>query len=262
MNGIYEMLDRSDYPRVAGEAFAELVALVRTLRDPGGCPWDADQSHKSLRPYLLEETYELLEAIDSEDADAVEEEMGDILTQIAFHADIGERAGTFDAASVSRRVVDKLRQRHPHVFGDGEKMAAAEEVAGRWEELKRAESGRTSAIASLPSAMPALAYAASVQRRAVKAGLPWPGDDDGPAAFERNEHESDEDAEARAGSLLMKLAREVRDAGVDPETALRSAAVALRDRVLRTEQLAAVRVLSDLEEDERVRLWEKADNSN
>lgn len=245
--------------RRAGDAFARLIATVERLRDPGGCPWDADQTHSSLRQYLLEETYELLDALDSGDSEGVEEEIGDILTQVAFHADIARRDGRFDAASAAEKVREKLIQRHPHVFGDGEQLTDPEEVVDRWEQLKRNESGRTSAVASLPSSMPALALAGSVQRRAVKAGLRWPERNSESRLFEPAVDEQKEAAEERAGEMLMQAAREVRQAGIDPEIALHSAAVALRERVLRAEALAGGVPLADLDDAERERVWREAE---
>lgn len=251
-------IEISEHARRAGDAFAELIATVEHLRNPGGCPWDADQTHISLRQYLLEETYELLDAIDSGDSDDVEEELGDVLTQIAFHSDIAFREDRFDMASVSRKVQEKLVRRHPHVFADAAKLTNPDEVVERWESLKRNESGRTSAVASLPAAMPALALAGSVQRRAIKAGLRWPEVDADAPIFERMAEESDDQVEQRAAALLMKAAREIRQAGVDPEIALHAAAAALRNRVLRAEELANGVPLADLEPATRDKLWSEA----
>lgn len=241
----------------AGDAFAELVDVVETLRDPGGCPWDAEQTHRSLRQHILEEVYETLEAIDNDDPSSIEEELGDLLTHVTFHADIGRRAGNFDAASICERVTEKLRRRHPHVFGDGEKLGSSDDVVEQWEALKRRERGRTSIVGSLPSAMPALAYSVSVQKRAKRAGLDG-GFQVKEPLFKRLERESEEEAEQRAGEFLMRIAMEVANAGVDPETALRNAAVGFRDRVLRAESMVDGRALSELDEDERARVWEEA----
>ena len=156
---------------------------------------------------------------------------------------------------------EKLVSRHPHVFAGAERLTDPEEVVDRWDRLKREESGRTSTVAGLPAAMPALALAGSVQRRAVKAGLRWPAasdDESSEPMFERRDGESDEQVERRAATLLMKIAREVRQAGADPEIALRGAAVALRDRVLRAEDLAQGVALADLEPSTRDRLWSEA----
>ena len=190
------MSSLSEQAKLAGEAFAELIATVELLRDPGGCPWDAEQTHVSLRPNLLEETYETLEAIDSGDPKSLEEELGDIITQIVFHADMARREDNFDAASICNAVREKLIHRHPHVFGDEKAVDDSEEVVDRWEALKRTEAGGSrSIVASLPVAMPALAYSSSVQRRVLRAGLPWPEKHFMPITFGSIEGDSLEDGE-------------------------------------------------------------------
>ena len=254
------MPEISEYARSAGDAFARLVQTVETLRDPGGCPWDAEQTHSSLRPHLLEEVYELLEAIDAGDDKAIEEELGDLMTHLAFHTDMGRHGGNFDARTTADRVVEKLVARHPHVFGDGDRIDDAEAVVDQWEALKRNESGRTSVVKSLPSAMPALAYAASVQRRAVKAGVNWPEDDGDKEKklFGLAGGETEADTERRAGRMLLQVAREVRDAGIDPETALRAASLQFRDRVLRAEVFAGGTPLAELDAAARSAVWERA----
>ncbi|MDG0866887.1 MazG family protein [Candidatus Lucifugimonas marina] len=251
---------QSDQAKSAGEAFANLVATVELLRDPGGCPWDAEQTHISLRPNLLEETYETLEAIDSGDSSALAEELGDIMIQILFHADIARRGDGFDAAAVCDVIREKMIARHPHVFGDEDSVTDSEQVVDRWEALKRAESGgKRSIVASLPSAMPALAYSSSVQKRVMRAGLPWPEKHAMPLAFGSIDGESEEEGEERAGRYLMAVARQVNAAGIDAETALRKATVSLRDHVLRAEELAGDEVLAEMPDIERARVWDKAE---
>jgi MazG family protein len=250
----------SDHAKTAGEAFAELAATVELLRDPGGCPWDAEQTHVSLRPNLLEETYETLEAIDSDDSGGLAEELGDIMIQILFHADIARREDGFDAAAVCNVIREKMIARHPHVFGDDEKVTDSEQVVDRWEALKRAEAGgKRSIVASLPSAMPALAYSSSVQKRVMRAGLPWPEKHSMPLAFGSIEGESLEDGEERAGEYLMAVARQVNAAGIDAETALRKATVGLRDHVLRAEEVAGDEVLAEMPDIERARIWDRTE---
>lgn len=253
-----EAVEISDYARRAGDAFAGLIATVEHLRNPGGCPWDADQTHRSLRQHTLEETYELLDAVDSDDFEGIEEEIGDVLTHIGFYTDIARREGRFDAVSATEKVRNKLVRRHPHVFAGAEQITDPDAVVDRWEQLKRNESGKTSAVASLPASMPALALAGSVQRRTIKAGVKWPESEPEKPLFERGEGESDEDAETRAADLLMQIAREVRQAGIDPEIALRTAAVSLRNRVLRAEEVAGDTPLAELSEKERERIWAAA----
>ncbi len=260
LSSLSSQISRSEQAKAAGEAFAELTATVELLRDPGGCPWDAEQTHVSLRPNLLEETYETLEAIDSGDPKSLEEELGDIITQIVFHADMARRVDDFDAASICDAVREKLIRRHPHVFGDEDAADDSEQVVDRWEALKRAESGgKRSIVASLPSAMPALAYSSSVQKRVMRAGLPWPEQHAMPLAFGSIDGESLEDGEKRAGEYLMAVARQVQAAGIDAETALRKATVGLRDHVIRAEEVAGDDVLADMDDTDRVRIWDETE---
>ena len=239
--------------------FQFLVETVRTLRDPGGCPWDAEQTHQSLRPNLLEEAYEMLEAIEDADANALEEELGDVMIQIVFHADIARRNGEFDADSVCRKVAEKLIRRHPHVFGDAEKLDSGEEVIDRWERIKRQEAGGVrSIVASVPKALPALAQSTVLQRRAMRAGLPIATDSVSGTDFpERKIGESDDELELRAGQFLAAVVRSVQAQGIDPETALQRTNTALRDRVLQAEELADGTALAELDEPERSRIWQQ-----
>ena len=152
-----------------------LVEIMETLRAPGGCPWDAQQDHKSLVPSLIEEAYELVEAIETDDADAMAEELGDVLLQVVFHSIIAGEDGHFGFADVAGRLADKLVYRHPHVFGNTE-VADAAEVIRNWDQLKGAENGksaRTSIADGIPASLPALLYALKLQSRAQRAGFDW-----------------------------------------------------------------------------------------
>ncbi len=241
--------------------FEFLVDTVRMLRDPGGCPWDAEQTHQSLRSNLLEEAYEMLEAIEGGDAKALEEELGDVMIQIVFHADIARRNGDFDADTVCQKVAEKLIRRHPHVFGDAEKLDTGEDVVDRWERIKRQEAGGVrSIVASVPKALPALAQSAVLQRRAIRAGLNIAPEIDNAANFpERDQGETVDDLEQRAGEFLAAAVRSVQAQGMDPETALLKINSALRERVLRAEELAEGTALAELSDDERDRIWQLAD---
>lgn len=241
-------------------AYQHLVNTVRTLRDPGGCPWDAEQTHKSLRPNLLEEAYETLDAIEAGDSDALEEELGDLLIQIAFHADIARRQNDFDADSVCAKVAEKLIRRHPHVFGDAEQLDTGADVVDRWEQIKRQEAGGVrSIVASVPKALPALAQSAVLQRRAIRAGLRLESSiSDGVHFAERGTDENEEAIERRAGEFLAAMVRQVQAQGIDPETALMKVNSELRDQILRAEQLAEGVALAELSEDERERIWKLA----
>lgn len=248
----------------AVSAFERLLGVVQTLRDPGGCPWDREQTHASLRPHLLEECYELLQAIDADDSDGVREELGDLLVHVAFHADMARRAGQFDAAEVIYGAATKLIGRHPHVFGDGERLDSAEAVIERWDDLKRKEKGGVLSIADgVPAAMPALAFSSGLQHRAARAGVPWDSDRtgtvlSGDASRALEAAEGDEARERAAGELLFKLVAELADIGVDPEAALRATTLRFRDRLRRMETAAGSTPISKLGGDERTRLWREA----
>jgi MazG family protein len=155
----------------AAASLRALNEVVETLRAPGGCPWDREQTHSSLRPYLLEETYELLEAIDDAGAVTLREELGDVLLQVLMHSAIAAEDGSFDIGDVAETTRAKMMHRHPHVFGDTA-VAGAAEVVVNWERLKRAEKNeRLSVLDGIPRALPALAYALGVQKRPARLGF-------------------------------------------------------------------------------------------
>ena len=240
-------------------AYRHLVETVRTLRDPSGCPWDAEQTHQSLRPNLLEETYETLEALESADSAALEEELGDLLIQIVFHGDIARRNGDFDADSVCRKVAEKLIRRHPHVFGDAEALESGDEVVDRWEQIKREESGGVrSIVASIPKSLPALAQSAVLQRRAMRAGLDVESGSTSDGFIGRAEGEPDSDVELRAGEFLAAAVRSIQAQGVDAETALLKVNSELRERVLRAEEMAGGTAIAELPAEERARIWDQS----
>jgi XTP/dITP diphosphohydrolase len=204
-----------------GERFLDLVEVMDRLRSPGGCPWDAEQSHATLVKYLLEEAYETAEAIEDGDDAALREELGDVLLQVVFHARIAEETEGFDIDDVAAGIADKLVRRHPHVFA-GAKADTAGDVEANWEALKAKEKGRTSAADGVPMAQPALALAAALVGRAAKAGLDVPvaGVIEAPGVIEV----PDVVDEQSIGDLLMAVVVLARAAKVDPEGALRAAA--------------------------------------
>ena len=236
-----------------------LADTVRQLRDPGGCPWDGEQTHESLRPNLLEECYETLEALDRADHVELQDELGDLMIQIAFHADIARRRGDFDLDSICAAANSKLRRRHAHVFGDAPAMDTAQNVVDAWERIKRAEAGGTrSIVASVPADLPAAALAAILVRRATRAGLDLD-------EYTRSSHDAasgpaakSPHSEQQAGRMLMAQVAAVQEAGFDPEAALRKLCLELRDRILRAEGIAGETALADLHEDRRAEVWRNA----
>ncbi len=196
-----------------GSRLLDVVAVMDRLRSPGGCPWDAEQTHRSLMPYLLEEAYETYEALENDDSTHLREELGDLLLQIVFHARISAETG-WGIDDVAGDLVDKLVRRHPHVFAG----APADDLEGSWEALKAAEKGRVSVTEGIPLGQPALSLAAKLQRRARKLGAPVPAGD------------------GSLGGQLWDLVARCADEGVDPEVALRQVARGFRDRLAEVEK--------------------------
>jgi XTP/dITP diphosphohydrolase len=200
------------------------------LRSPGGCPWDADQDHRSLAPYLLEEAYEAFQAIEDEHSDGLREELGDVLLQVAFHARLAEELPEDERWSiddVAGGLVEKLIRRHPHVF-DGLVVDGADEVNANWETIKAAERGDDPALANVPLAAPALTLAATLQRKAARHGL---ASVDSARLSEAMDNFAQAPSEALLGELLWLLVAAARAANLDPEAALRARARAFRDSV-------------------------------
>ena len=245
-----------------------IFEVVHRLRQPDGCPWDREQTHESLRPYLLEETYEVLEAIDSGDDGKLMEELGDLLLQVAMHAEIAAQDGRFDAAQVSEAVAAKMVKRHPHVFGD-KSVADADEVLRNWEHQKMHEARKAgnleSVVDRVPSSLPALAWTLGLQKRAARVGFDFASP---AAAAESVAEEARELAETddrdqafeEMGDLLFAMVSLARAMKINPEDALRVAGQRFRRRFAATE--AAVRgegkSLSDLSEADKLRAWEES----
>jgi XTP/dITP diphosphohydrolase len=211
-------------PAPPGSALLDAVAVMDRLRSPGGCPWDAEQTHTSLLQYLVEESYELYQAIEDDDRDAMREELGDVLLQVLFHARVAaEGPAAFDVDDVAADLVDKLVGRHPHVFAGTEEVHTVERQEHRWEELKRAEKQRESSVDGVPLGQPAVALAAKLTSRTARAGLPAELLPAGPAV----------------GEQLFALAAAAKLAGVDPEAELRGAARRFAETVRAAERAAA-----------------------
>ena len=248
--------------------FQTLVDIVARLRAPGGCPWDREQTHTSLKRHLLEECYEALEAIDQESAPLLAEELGDILVQVAFHADIAREAGDFTLADVLTSINGKLVRRHPHVFG-GARVSDAREVELNWEQLKareREEQGiRKSPVDGIPRDLPALSYSQLMQDRVSRMGFEWEDvsgvlDKILEEVEELRQASSDTEKAHELGDLLLVMVNLCRWLDVPAEDALRQANGRFRNRYLQMENLALQRGLdfSQLPLDDKELLWQEA----
>jgi MazG family protein len=207
---------------------------MHRLRSPGGCPWDREQTHRTLARHLLEETHETIDAIDSGDPGRLREELGDVLLQVMFHAEIAMQEGSFDIDDVADGIVQKLIHRHPHVFGDAQVDSSAQ-VLVNWERIKEQEKGRHEVDHDIPAALPALLRAAKVQRRAGGSGFEWPTREAALAALRREVEELEavagpDDVERELGDVLFAAVAVARKVGVDPESALRGTIRRFSDR--------------------------------
>ena len=263
------MVDFQCKSRYGWEDFLEIMKL---LRSPGGCPWDAEQTHASIRRNFLEETYEVLDALDRDDPHAMCEELGDVLMQVVFHTQIETERGHFTMDDVVDGVAQKLVYRHPHVFGGTMQADNSEQVLVNWEVLKRQEKGQRStsdAIESVPHTLPALWRAEKVQSKAAKAGFDWKDAVSALAKLEeevrelREALESGRDAGAphgireEVGDTLFMAAKVGQMTGVDPEDALHRACDKFDARFRSVEQ-AADKPLSDYDEAGLIELWKAA----
>ena len=226
--------------------FQTLVEIVERLRAPGGCPWDREQTHSSLKRNLLEECYELLEAIDGQDGRGLSDELGDLLVQVAFHADIAREAGDFQMADVLSSINNKLVRRHPHVFGDVQ-VADAREVERNWERIKETEKAgqgaKKSPVDGIPKESPALTYAQLMQDRVGRAGFEW---EDISGVLEKLSEEVEELRQAATekekvhemGDLLFVMVNLSRWMGIHAEDALRQANLRFQGRYKTMERLS------------------------
>jgi tetrapyrrole methylase family protein/MazG family protein len=245
-------------PGGPGEAWERLVALIERLRAPGGCPWDAEQTHHSLARHLIEESYEVIEAIEALPASApapgpepvpdgayehLEEELGDLACQVIFHATLAREAGAFTVTDVLGGIHDKLVRRHPHVFGDVA-VSGADEVVANWEVIKREEKGRASLMDGVSKDLPSLLYAHKLYRKAASAGLSFGTADEARARIQAElaglgGSTSDGEAERSLGEALGAVVYLARLAGIDGESALRGWAGRFKDRFQALEAKAA-----------------------
>ena len=255
-----------DFVRKNSYGLKDLENIVSILRSPGGCPWDAEQDHKSLRRALLEESCEVIEAIDEESPAHLQEELGDVLLQVVFHADIEREAGRFDLDAVADGVSKKLIFRHPHVFGDV-KVQDSEEVLVNWDQLKRQEKSQetyTDTLTAVAKSLPALWRAEKVQKKAKKAGFDW---SDASGAVDKLSEELSELKEAIAhnsniteelGDLLFSVVNVSRFLKADPEEALNAATEKFISRFAKVEELARAQGqdMAQMSLTELDKLWE------
>ena len=241
-----------------------LREIVAKLRAPDGCPWDREQTHATLKPHLLEECYELIDAIDEQDDEALLEELGDVLLQVVLHAQMASEEGRFDFDQIADRIADKLVLRHPHVFGD-KKLSTSEAVLRQWDVIKRSEKQeRASTLDGVPRTLPALAKAQKVQVKAARAGFDWPEAHDVVAKIreEISEIETAKDTgglSEELGDLLFSIVNFARKRGLDAEDLLQTATAKFTRRFRTIETLAADRgiQLSTLSLPELDRFWEE-----
>lgn len=257
--------------------FSKLVGVMETLRGKNGCPWDKEQTRESLKPFLLEEAYEVLEAIDDEDPEILKEELGDLLFQVLFHSQIAKERGEFGIEDVLSYTIDKMTRRHPHVFGSARSSrksglpATAKEVLSRWEELKQEETRnrkRKSVLDGVPKPLPALMRAYQLQTRASRVGFDWK--EMRPVWNKVREemkeleqaigHGQPRRIQAEFGDIVFALVNMARFLKFDPEESLRKANQRFVDRFHYMEKRArnSRRPLSEMTLAEMDRLWEEA----
>ncbi len=231
-----------------GRQVERLRAIMHRLRAPGGCPWDAEQTHASLVSNLIEEAYETVDAIHRKDWAHLEEELGDLLLQVVFHSELAEEEGRYDFDGVAKGICDKLVRRHPHVYGDGE-AADTGQVLNRWEEIKRAEKGASEKpfLHGVGKGLPAVLRAAKLQKKAGKVGFDWP---EAAGVLDKIEEELGEvraelagadggmtaALEEEVGDLLFVVVNLARKLGIDPEVALEATNVKFERRFAEMEQ--------------------------
>jgi tetrapyrrole methylase family protein/MazG family protein len=262
--------NKNDGRAAVAENFVKLVELMARLRGPDGCPWDRKQTPESLKPFLIEECYEVIDALDEGDPLKVREELGDLLFQIIFHARIAEESGQFTIRDVIDANLEKMIRRHPHVFGE-EKIATDKEVLANWEEIKKKEKGyeqRKSILEGVPRSMPSLIRAHRLQERAARVGFDWnridealPKLDEEMAEFKESlKREDAAGIEEELGDIFFMLVNISRFLGINPEDALRKTISKFIRRFRYIEESAADAgtALSDMTLDEMEKLWQES----
>ena len=259
----------------AGEKFEKLVSIMARLRAPGGCPWDREQTFDTIKPHTLEETYEVLEAIDARDWPGLADELGDLMLQPVFYAQMASEAGHFDIEDSLDAINNKLIRRHPHIFGDSE-AHTADDVKKRWDEIKaeekKAKGERPKLLLdSIPRSLPALVEASQISSRAARSGFDWENAEQVLAKLEEELHElaearkqaSHEEIEGEVGDLLFVLVNLARFMKVDPEQALRKSNAKFRRRFAHVETSLQARgkALPESDIEEMEALWQEAKRS-
>ena len=255
-------MESSDFQQL--DTYQSLERVVNRLLSPGGCPWDREQTHHSLKQHLLEECYELLEAIDGGEPKSMAEELGDILVQVVFHIHLAQEQGEFTAGDVFTAINEKLIRRHPHVFG-GVEAGTSEQVMSNWEVIKQQERADASRLGNVPKALPALVQSQLVQRRAGLAGFDW---DNIEGVWEKLEEEiqelrdavTDEEREWELGDALFCLVNMGKWMNVQSEESLRRANGRFQSRFTCMEDICKERGVefTDLSMDEKEALWQEA----
>jgi tetrapyrrole methylase family protein/MazG family protein len=250
---------------VESSAFDEFVRLIAALRAPDGCPWDREQDHLSLRRHLIEEAYEAVAAIEAGDDAGLADELGDVLLQVVLHAQIAAEEGRFTVDDVVANISEKIRRRHPHVFGEA-RADTPEQVVTAWDAIKRDEKGGASVLDNIPASLPALVYAQKISRRVVGVGFEWETIDD---VWDKVHEEIDElkatdpgspEAVDEIGDLLFTVVNLARKQGIDAEEALRGTCTKFTARWHDMEAAARREGLeiADLRIEGLERLWNEA----
>ncbi|MDD2585714.1 MAG: nucleoside triphosphate pyrophosphohydrolase [Syntrophomonadaceae bacterium] len=246
-----------------GEALDELMAIMDRLLGPGGCPWDREQTHESLVRYLIEESYEVIEAIKIGDKEKLQEELGDLLLQVVFHAALAEREGHFDFAAVARTVSRKMVDRHPHVFGTMN-LKTSDDVMDNWEGFKKKE-GKKYLLEGIPIILPALMRAEKMQEKAARVGFDWPNVDGALDKFKEEVDElgnasNSEELKEEMGDVFFALVNVARIKDIEPEEALQASndKFARRFNYIEKKIKSANKEFSDLTLQEMDKIWDEA----
>ena len=254
----------------AQDEFAKLVEVISILRSPNGCPWDKEQTHDSLKNHAIEETYEMIEAIESGNPQKLADELGDVLLQVLLHSQIASETDDFDISDVCRKIREKLIRRHPHVFQNLE-VSGIDEIWKNWEQIKREETGhedRKSALDGIPNTMPALMRANKISKNAARTGFDWPNlesvleklEEETTELQEAIQNKNDEHIKEEIGDMIFTLVNIARFQNIDPEEALRGTISKFTSRFSHIEKHAknTNRDIHDLSMDEMEEVWGKA----